>query len=77
MVCKDREVPSNYGFFCTPVSPLCLDYDRLTGSCKSCQDPASLLEQGKCLKQVVSPLAGCLQRQKLGQGKCLNVILYC
>lgn len=76
IICPERQVPSTYGIFCIDVSILCNDYDRLTGDCLSCRDASASVINGEC-KQVVSPLAGCAERQRLGFGECVNPQLNC
>lgn len=48
----------------------------MNGDCLSCKNPLYSLQDGQCL-QVISPLAGCADREKLGFGLCANVTLNC
>ena len=76
IICPPREVPSEYGFFCVKVSPLCDEYDERTGNCINCTHPDMTVQDGKC-RSVVNPLAGCQERQRLGYGPCASPLLNC
>lgn len=69
-------MPSNYGIFCVDVSPLCADYDSITGDCLSCKNAGYAVREGKCL-QINSPLAGCAEREALGFGECVGADVFC
>lgn len=69
--CDIGEFPSEYGAFCVRVSDLCDGYDPIFGSCTSCKNNGYKVVDGKCI-QMVSALASCSARQKLGFGTCPN-----
>mgnify|MGYP002143940202 CR=1 FL=1 len=72
IICPRGQAPSRFGLFCVDVSPLCATFDPLDGACLSCKEPNQrVAPDGKCV-QVVSPLAGCTERQKLGFGRCIE-----
>lgn len=58
------------------VSPLCDQYDTTTGHCITCKSSFYSVRNGECV-QVISPLAGCQERQNMGFGECANVTLNC
>ena len=76
VVCPPRQVPSRFGLFCVDVSPLCKDFDPLTGDCLSCNIAGEVVRNGKCV-QPNSALAGCKAREQLGFGPCLGVEINC
>ena len=71
IICPPRKVPSIYGDGCVDVSPLCGDYDLLSGNCLNCKDEDHTPINGVCLG-FTSPLVGCQERQRLGFGPCVG-----
>ena len=76
VLCPPGKVPAGVLDLCRDVSPLCATYDDITGDCLTCQDSAHTVVDGAC-RQIASPLAGCLGRQRFGFGACLNSDINC
>ena len=58
------------------MSPLCGDYDKLTGECITCSQVGYLPTINGC-KRVTSPLASCQGLQALGYGECKGAEVNC
>lgn len=72
IVCPPNQVPSRYGPFCVAVSAACNIYDTVSGKCLSCKEPTAVVTANGDCAVVISPLAGCMDRQKLGYGPCVG-----
>ena len=76
ILCPDRQAPSGLNGECISVSPLCKDYDKITGICITCNVAGYVPTVDGC-KQRTSPLASCRGRQALGFGKCVGAEVNC
>ena len=75
ITCPDRQYPGPFGN-CINVSPLCGEYDNITGQCITCREAGYVPTVDGC-KQRTSPLASCRGRQALGFGKCTGAEVNC
>ena len=73
--CPSRFVPNEEGE-CVPVSPLCGEYDPITGNCFTCSQAGYVPTANGC-KQRTSPLASCRGREAMGYGKCRDAQKNC